>query len=92
MANGRLLKLAISNDTVPLGDPVAPLLVAERFKVGEGQNQLELGAGQDASELRLVEKNRPFEPVSITPEYEMLVSLRIVLKLPGSKLADERAE
>ncbi len=65
----RLLKLAISNDTVPLrgGEPVAAVFVAERFCVKEGQNQLGLEE-QDGSELKLVEKNRPFEPVSMTPE------------------------
>ncbi len=62
------MKFAISNDTFPVGEPVAPLLVAERF-CGEtgGQNQLGLEE-QDGREDRLVEKNKPFEPVSRKPE------------------------
>ena len=62
----RLTKLATWNGTVPLGEPVAPMLVAERFTADEGQNQSELGEAQ--SGRRVAEgggKNSPFVPVSM---------------------------
>ena len=57
--------MAIWNETTPLGEPDAPVFVAERLTVEEGQNQPELGAGQFGR--RVVEKNRPFEPLSMKP-------------------------
>jgi hypothetical protein len=56
--------------TVPLGEPVAFVLTAEKLTVDEGQNQPELVAQSGSRPVRLYdevfeEKNRPFEPVSI---------------------------
>ena len=62
----RLTKLPIWNETILLGEPVAPVLVAERFTVDEGQNQSELGETQ--SGRRVAEgggKKSPFVPVSM---------------------------
>ena len=61
-----LSKSPIWNNTVPLGEPVAPVFVAERLTVDEGQNHPEFGEGQSGIELADEEgKSSPLDPVSI---------------------------
>jgi hypothetical protein len=66
----RLLRLPISNETVPFEEPEAPALVALRVTVDDGQNQLwlgepQFGIGFDKGGV----KNKPFEPLSIIALY-----------------------
>jgi hypothetical protein len=78
----RLSKLPIWNETTPLGEPEAPVLVAEKLVVEEGQNQSELGEGQ--SGIGLVGggvKKRPFEPLSMKLPKEM--PPRLVVNSPN---------
>ena len=77
----RVSKLAIWNETRPLGTPEAPLLVAERFRVAAGQYQAESGNAQSGRVIAEGEgKNNPLLPVSMNPA--RLLPLKDVMKLP----------
>ena len=59
-------KSPIWNDTAPLGEPLAPVFVAERLTVDEGQNHAEFGEGQSGIGLADRDgKYSPLDPVSI---------------------------
>jgi hypothetical protein len=77
----RLSKFPIWNETAPLGEPEAPVLVAERLTVDEGQNQSEMGGEPGQSGSALVEgKKSPFDPLSMKLVNE--VPLKFVVKSP----------
>ena len=61
----RLMALLISNETVSLGEPVDPLLVAERLVVDDGQNQPAKGPVHAVRTLGGAGKYNPFEPLSM---------------------------
>lgn len=54
--------LPIIKDIAPLGEPVDPVLTAEKVVVVGGQNQPELQSGNMLVDVGV--KNRPFDPVS----------------------------
>ena len=77
----RPARLPIRNEAIPLGDPEAPVFMAEKPIVDEGQNQLEFGLVHSGSTLAEGEgKKRPFEPVSIKLLYKM--PLKVVVNSP----------
>ena len=57
---------SISTETTSLGEPEAPVLVAEKPVGYEGQNHIESGAAQSGRRLNEgVGKNKPSEPLSM---------------------------
>jgi hypothetical protein len=62
----RLSKFPIWNETTPLDEPEAPVLMAERLVVDDGQYHVELGEEQFGSRLPDGDgKNSPFDPLSM---------------------------
>ena len=76
----RVAVLPIWKETWPLGDPKAPVLVAERSTVDGGQNQAESPPGQFGTWLEGGKKS-PFEPLSIKL-WVKVVLLNVVVKFP----------